>query len=60
MSTESMADVFSPEAVTAGVLRTVRRNLFARGDLGIGKLESVLYAADLDGMCSFPLKFIAI
>ena len=41
-----MADIFSPEVIAAGVISSVRRDIFVKGMLGLGRLTAVLALAD--------------
>jgi hypothetical protein len=44
-----MTDVFSPQAVTEGVLQSVRHGMFAKHQLGLGVLRDAFETADFDG-----------
>ena len=44
-----MADVFSPETIAQGVISSVRRDLFVKGMLGLGRLLQVFSLADPGG-----------
>jgi hypothetical protein len=41
-----MADIYSPRAIAKGVLGSVRRDLFVKGMLGLGRLAEVFRLAD--------------